>query len=231
MRDFHEILDEIENTLHLKGFIDEVKHLIDELRSHPVATQKPVVEAQSPVEPAPAPAPAPAPKSTEIDYASYAGYDAFDIRTRIFPSGLPEGWSWAQWSKVSGKPDPETHTAGGEDITAIPQGDALDRESDTIPFGGVTIHARGPSSTKKITGIPTDAKQVMIHGGDVDPSFGARPPFVCYEVNGVRSPMFNGTGQAWTIDAAGLEAVTVLQFEDLAGTKPFSGGCVNVQVN
>lgn len=117
-----------------------------------------------------------------------------------------------------------------------PQGPAgdphagFDRDADTVPFGGVTIHARGPSQTLKIVGIPAGLAKVQIHGGEVDPSLGPRPPFVRYKAHGQMSPVFSGVSQAWAVDAALLSEVTVEQFADLDATIPFAG-IVNVQVN
>lgn len=48
----------------------------------------------------------PAVAASLIDYAKYAEDTPYTIEILRFPGGLPVGWDWAEWTKVSGKPDP-----------------------------------------------------------------------------------------------------------------------------
>lgn len=133
MKSFHELLDELENALHLKGLKAEFAHLLDGLRSHgspaaqePAGGAQPVAEASAkPESPAPAVvAVSQPPAAAPIDYAAYKDMTVYDIRTHVFPNGLPVGWDWAAWCEVSKQPNPDTHSVSGDDLTKQPTGPA-----------------------------------------------------------------------------------------------------------
>lgn len=98
-----------------------------------------------PLNPASAPPPKPAgtnPNSGAFNYGQYGS--AQDVYAH-YPGGLPDGWDWAEWARVTGQPNPLTHTASGEPITFTwnpdgpgyinPQtGETYDKPGETYPM-------------------------------------------------------------------------------------------------
>jgi len=104
-----------------------------------------------------------------IDYSRYAKDSPFTIQTQRFPGGLPTGWDWGEWAKVSGQPDPRTHTAGGGAI-AEQSGPSL--FTDGIVRYLHHTEVRGPAaqiSTESLTG-PT---RLSLTYTSQDPGHGA----------------------------------------------------------
>lgn len=63
----------------------------------------------------------PAPQAElSYNYSDFIGLTPFEIQTRVFHQGLPEGWDWQKWALAAGRPNPVSHDNRDAPIVPMP---------------------------------------------------------------------------------------------------------------